>query len=122
MRQLLAVIILLLLDAVSLGVSKPHVSSFGKTASAKWLVGADETSPMEIKVRALYIDGKLKEFTVGAPHDVTDHFFVVRRVFHLNDALPDEVNSPAALALAARRLVASGPALGTRLPNQPPRI
>jgi hypothetical protein len=48
---------------------------------------ADET---ELKVRALLVDGVLKEWTTGDAHDVTDRSFVVRRVLKLNDALPSD--------------------------------
>jgi hypothetical protein len=85
-----SLVVFLLALGTSFAASKPHVISFGKPISAKWLVGADENYPLEIKVRALYVDSRLKEFTLGNPHDVTDHFFVVRRAFHVNDALPDE--------------------------------
>ena len=84
---------LVLLAVFSFGASKPHVVAFGKPISAKWFVGADESQPMEIKVRGLYIDGRLKEFAIGSPHDVTEHFFVVRRAFHFNDSLPEEGNA-----------------------------
>ena len=39
---------------------------------------------MEIKVRALFVDTRLKEYTIGLPHDVTDRLFVVRRAYRLN--------------------------------------
>ena len=41
-----------------------------------------------LKIRALLVDGVLKEWTTGDAHDVTDRSFVVRRVIRLNDALP----------------------------------
>jgi hypothetical protein len=44
----------------------------------------------ELKVRALLVDGVLKEWTTGDAHDVTDRSFVVRRVLKLNDALPSD--------------------------------
>src|ERR1035437_8652670 len=44
----------------------------------------------ELKIRALSVDGALKEWTTGDAHDVTDRSFVVRRVIRLNDALPDD--------------------------------
>ncbi len=44
------------------------------------------TTPM--KVRALYVDGKLKEFVTGEMHEVTDRLFVVRRAYRLNNNLP----------------------------------
>lgn len=72
------------------GAAKPHVISFGKWLPAKWMVGPTESEVVNIKVRSLYVDGKIKEFTTGDPHDVTDRVFVVRRVFRLNDRLPAE--------------------------------
>ena len=44
----------------------------------------------ELKIRALMVDGVLKEWTTGDAHDVTDRSFVVRRVIRLNDALPGD--------------------------------
>lgn len=44
----------------------------------------------ELKIRALLVDGVLKEWTTGDAHDVTDRSFVVRRVLRLNDTLPGD--------------------------------
>lgn len=46
-----------------------------------------------LKIRALIVDGQLKEWTNGDAHDVTDRSFVVRRVLRLNDALPGDKTS-----------------------------
>lgn len=43
-----------------------------------------------LNIRALFVDGLLKEWTTGDAHDVTDRSFVVRRVIRLNDALPTD--------------------------------
>jgi hypothetical protein len=43
-----------------------------------------------LKIRALLVDGILKEWTTGDAHDVTDRSFVVRRVIRLNDGLPGD--------------------------------
>ncbi len=43
-----------------------------------------------LKIRALLVDGVLKEWTTGDAHDVTDRSFVVRRVIRLNDTLPTD--------------------------------
>ncbi len=43
-----------------------------------------------LRVRALFIDGKQRDWTVGDLHEVTDRSFVVRRALHVNDALPGE--------------------------------
>ena len=82
--------ITLLLTSYALAASKPHVITFGKWLPVKWMVGPTESEVVNIKVRSLYVDGKLKEFTTGNPHDVTDRIFVVRRAFRLNDRLPVE--------------------------------
>jgi hypothetical protein len=44
----------------------------------------------ELKIRALLVDGVLKEWTTGDAHDVTDRSFAVRRAIRLNDALPTD--------------------------------
>jgi hypothetical protein len=45
-------------------------------------------------IRALLVDGVVKEWTAGDPHDVTDRSFVVRRVMRINDALPGDKPAP----------------------------
>ena len=45
-------------------------------------------------MRALFIDGRVKEFTLGAAHDISERQFVVRRAFRVNDSLPSEAASP----------------------------
>jgi hypothetical protein len=46
-----------------------------------------------MKVRGLFVDSRLKEFTTGLPYEVTDRPFVVQRGHRLNDSLPDESGS-----------------------------
>ena len=83
----------LLWASVAAAVPKPHVITFGKWTPVKWLVGPAESKPLDLKIRGLYVDTRLKEYPTGAPHEVTDRLLVVRRVFRLNDTLPDE-NGP----------------------------
>jgi hypothetical protein len=70
-------------------VTKPHVITFGKWISAKW-PNATGQKLLDLKVRPLFVDTRLKEYTTGAPHELTDRLFVVRRAFRVNDALPTE--------------------------------
>jgi len=49
-----------------------------------------------LTIRALLVDGVVKEWTTGASHDVTDRSFVVRRAIRLNDALPEDKTSAVA--------------------------
>lgn len=74
----------------AVAVPKPHVITFGKWTPAKWDVGSADGKSLDLKIRALYVDTRLKEFTTGPSHEVTDRLFVVRRVFRLNDTLADE--------------------------------
>ncbi len=71
------------------GVTKPHVIAFGKWIAAKW-PNATGQKMADLKVRPLFVDTRLKEFTTGPPHELTDRLFVVRRAFRVNDALPNE--------------------------------
>jgi hypothetical protein len=63
----------------------------------------------ELKVRALLVDGVLKEWTTGDAHDVTDRSFVVRRVLRLNDALPADKTSEKPAPAASRWVWQRGP-------------
>ena len=77
-----------LLPGLALAAAKPHVVAFGKWLPVRLFVGANENSSVELKVRPLYVDGRVKEFTLGDPHEVTDRLLVVRRAFRVNDSLP----------------------------------
>jgi len=61
--------------------------------SVPWAAGTEaEEKDVVIKIRALVVDGRVKEYVLGSPHEVTDRLFVVRRVFRVNDSLPEDVN------------------------------
>jgi hypothetical protein len=47
-------------------------------------------SGQQVKVRALVIDGRVKEYSTGTSHQVTETLSVARRVFRLNNALPND--------------------------------
>jgi len=81
---------LLMLAGAANAAPKTHVLSFGKWVTVQWSV--EEGKPLNLKVRPLYLDGRLKEFTFGASHEVTDRLFVVRRAFRVNDALPEDMS------------------------------
>ena len=87
-RNVLCIFFALLLSwSECAAVPKPHVISFGKWISAKWPNATGEKL-LDLKVRPLFVDTRLKEFTTGPPHELTDRLFVVRRAFRVNDALP----------------------------------
>jgi hypothetical protein len=70
--------------------SKPHVVVLGKRTTIKLHADDDNSNTVGVKVRALSVDGKVKEFTVGLAHEITERIFVVQRMFRLNDSLPQE--------------------------------
>ena len=72
--------------------AKVHVITFGKWTSAQWHpgTGSEAEKPLTLKIRALVVDGVVKEYVLGPPHEVTDRLFVVRRMFRVNDSLPTD--------------------------------
>ncbi len=86
----LLVWVVLLTNAAG-AAAAPNVITFGRWTSVQWSTGsgADE-KPLTIKIRALVVDGRVKEYALGAPHEVTDRLFVVRRAFRVNDSLPED--------------------------------
>ena len=90
MIRILYLLLILLFNSSALAVSKPHTIAFGKWTTVKWLIGSAEDQPIDVKVRPLLVDGHIKEYTLGNPHDITERLFVVRRAFRLNDTLPED--------------------------------
>lgn len=90
----LSLCLLLASSIVAYAAPKPHVVAFGKVQVVKLYAGGDETKSLDLKVRPLYVDARLKEYTVGFLHEVTDRLFVVQRAFRLNDNLPEEPGTP----------------------------
>ncbi len=94
MRRFGIACVLLALAATVLAAAKPHVIQFGKKTQVKLFVGPNEDSTLQINIQPLMVDGKIKEFTTGAPHDVTDRLFVVRRAYRINDQIGDDRANP----------------------------
>jgi hypothetical protein len=73
---------------------KGHTVVLGATKHVPYSKTGDPagaaTGEDALKIRALLVDGVLKEWTTGDAHDVTDRSFVVRRVIRLNDSLPGD--------------------------------
>ena len=80
----------LLFNPSAFAAAKVHSVTFGKWTTVKWFIGSAEDQPIDLKVRPLLVDGHIKEYTFGTPHDITEHMFVIRRVFRLNDTLPED--------------------------------
>lgn len=79
---------------VSAAPHKPHSVVLGAVKSVHYSKEGDPAGDAAgddtLKTRALLVDGVLKEWTTGEPHDVTDRSFVVRRAIRLNDSLPSD--------------------------------
>jgi hypothetical protein len=85
---------------VSAAPTKSHSVGLGAVRKVPYSVAGDPAGAhpdeKELRVRPLVVDAKVKEWTTGEAHDVTDRSFVVRRAIRLNDALPtDDKSSPA---------------------------
>jgi hypothetical protein len=86
----LMILLASLVPAKAAAVAKPHVIALGKWMAVPWSSGLDDSKPQTLKVRPLIVDGRVREYVLGTPHEVTDRLFVARRVFRVNDSLPEE--------------------------------
>jgi hypothetical protein len=95
-RVALVLILLCGLTSLAFSLPKPHIITFGRWTTVQWFpgTGAVDDKPLTLKVRPLLVDARVKEFTLGPAHDVTDRLFVVRRAFRVNDSLPQESATP----------------------------
>lgn len=73
---------------------KTHTVGLGSGKRVPYSIVGDpagaHADEKELRIRPLIVDGKVKEWTTGDAHDVTDRSFAVRRAIRLNDALPTE--------------------------------
>jgi hypothetical protein len=79
-----------MLAAGSYAAPRQHSVLLGRWRTVD--VHSESGTAQEVKVRELIIDGRVREYTTGALHDVTERLFVVRRAYRMNDALPDETS------------------------------
>jgi hypothetical protein len=90
LRRLVLLAVIVWIGAYeSFAAPKAHIVTFGQWMPVKW-PDASGKKLLDLKVRALYVDTRLKEYTTGSTHEITDRLFAVRRVFRVNDALPAE--------------------------------
>jgi hypothetical protein len=88
-----ALLLILALTIPASAAAKPRVISFGRWTTVQWWVGADDTKAIDLIVRALLVNGEVKEYTTGEPHEITDKVFVIQRVLRVNDRLPGDAKS-----------------------------
>jgi hypothetical protein len=56
----------------------------------QWFDDIGTNQPQVIKIRALVIEGHVKEYAVVAPQEVPERLFVVRRASAVNDSVPED--------------------------------
>jgi len=78
------------LPCAAAAAPKVHAVTFGKWTAVQRPAATEDGKPVAFKVRALIVDSRVKEYTYGATHEITDRLFVVQRAFRINDSLPDE--------------------------------
>jgi hypothetical protein len=78
----------------SLAAAKGHSVFLGTGKNVPYSNIGDPSGALpdekQLRVRPLQIDDKVKEWTTGESHAVTDRSFVVRRALRLNDSLPGD--------------------------------
>ena len=79
--------------SVSLAATKVHTVFIGSGKNVPYSVTGYTVGALpgekQLRVRPLLVDGKVKEWTSGESHAITDRSFVVRQLF-INDSLPSE--------------------------------
>lgn len=84
--RLVRVPMLVLLLAAAAVAAQSHVVAWGSWTSITLASGE------QLKVRPIVIDGRIKEYSTGAAHQVTENEWVVRRAFRINNSLPQETS------------------------------
>lgn len=84
----------LMLPGALFAAAKNHSVALGAAKKVPYSIVGDpagaSADEKDLRVRPLVVDTKIKEWTTGEVHDVTDRSFAVRRAIRLNDALPTE--------------------------------
>lgn len=99
LTALLLAIFLALPAAASAAPRKTHTVFLGAAKKVPYSKAGDPSgaAPGEdsLRIRALLVDGVVKEWITGDAHEITDRSFAVRRAIRINDALPGDKPTPA---------------------------
>jgi hypothetical protein len=79
----------LVISTLAAASAKVHVITLGKWIPVQWY-GLSDSTPLTLRIRPVLVDGRIKEYVLGSTHEVTDRLFVARRVFRINNALPED--------------------------------
>lgn len=125
------VLIVLVLNAAPLAFAagpKNHSVALGGVRIVPYSVEGDPAGALpdetKLHVRPLVVDGRVKEWTTGDVHDLTDRSFTVRRAIRLNDSLPTDRTEHWVWQRGPWLLVdrASGKIIALRLPEYDPGV
>jgi len=90
----LLIALMLALPVFAHAKSKPHAVALGAVHREPYSAQGDPAGAQKdetaLNVRPLVVDGKVKEWTTGDVHAVTERSFTVRRAVRLNDSLPTD--------------------------------
>jgi hypothetical protein len=93
-QALSAALLLLPVPLFAGGRAKPHTVGIGAGKRVPYSIVSDpagaSAEEKTLHVRPLIVDDKVKDWTTGEVHDITDRSFVVRRALRLNDSLPGD--------------------------------
>ena len=71
-----------------------HIVNLGGARRVPYTQAGDPAGALpnesELNIRPLVVDGRVKDWTTGEAHDITDRSFTVRRAMRINDALPGD--------------------------------
>jgi hypothetical protein len=125
---LFALLIASTLTPVAAAAAKTHTVVLGAARKVAYSKAGDPSGAAadenELKIRALTVDGVLKEWTTGEAHDVTDRSFAVRRAIKLNDVLPGDKSNHWVWQRGPWLLVdrVTGKAAAIKLPDYDPGV
>ncbi|MGC2695223.1 MAG: hypothetical protein WA738_05470, partial [Candidatus Angelobacter sp.] len=77
--------LVLLLAGSSFAAPRQHTVLLGKWRAVE--VRSEAGTVQAARVRELIVDGRIREYTTGLAHEVTEQLFVIRRAYRVNDAL-----------------------------------
>jgi hypothetical protein len=93
-QALSAALLLLPIPLFAGSRAKPHTVGIGAGKRVPYSIISDpagaSADEKTLHVRPLIVDDKVKDWTTGEVHDITDRSFVVRRALRLNDSLPGD--------------------------------
>jgi hypothetical protein len=86
--------VLLISVSHALAAAKVHTVFLGTGKIVPYSAIGDPAGALptekQLRVRPLLVDDKVREWTTGESHAITDRSFVVRRALRLNDSLPGD--------------------------------